>query len=231
MNRKTFTFESRNKKKIRLKDILMLLSVFALCFITVITTAGTNEEKEETLGVTQTASNKEIDHIPSEIAENGEDIAKTETQAEENIEIIAQPPENIKREFITPVNGAIVKPFSKTELAYSRTMDDWRTHLGVDIACPYGTEVIASEAGEVKEIEYNINFGTTVTVETGEYILKYTSLSSDVYVSVGDKLTKGTIIGKTSDSCISEICDEPHFHFEVIKNGEHIDPLDIISGL
>lgn len=231
MNRKTFTFESRNKKKIRLKDILMLLSVFALCFITVITTAGTNEEEEETLSVTQTASNKEIDHITSENAENGEDIAKTETEAEENIEIIAQPPENIKREFITPVNGAIVKPFSKTELAYSRTMDDWRTHLGVDIACPYGTEVIASEAGEVKEIEYNINFGTTVTVETGEYILKYTSLSSDVYVSVGDKLTKGTIIGKTSDSCISEICDEPHFHFEVIKNGEHIDPLDIISGL
>ncbi|MBQ6893967.1 MAG: M23 family metallopeptidase [Clostridia bacterium] len=231
MNRKTFTFESRNKKKIRLKDILMLLSVFALCFITVITTAGTNEEREETLGVTQTASNKEIAHIPSEFAENGEDIAKTETQAEENIEIIAQPPENTKREFITPVNGAIVKPFSKTELAYSRTMDDWRTHLGVDIACPYGTEVIASEAGEVKEIEYNINFGTTVTVESGEYILKYTSLSSDVYVSVGDKLTKGTIIGKTSDSCISEICDEPHFHFEVIKNGEHIDPLDIISGL
>ncbi len=229
MNRKTFTFESRNKKKIRLKDILMLLSVFALCFITVITTAGTNEEKEETLGVTQTASNKEFVEITPEIAENGENITKTETKTEENIEIIAQPTENIKREFITPVNGAIVKPFSKTELAYSRTMDDWRTHLGVDIACPYGTEVIASEAGEVKEIEYNISFGTTVTVESGEYILKYTSLSSDVYVSVGDKLTKGTIIGKTSDSCISEICDEPHFHFEVIKNGEHIDPLDIIK--
>jgi murein DD-endopeptidase MepM/ murein hydrolase activator NlpD len=233
MNRKTFTFESRNKKKIRLKDILMLLSVFTLCFITVITTAGTSDEKEETLGVTQTASNKEIANIPTEIAENGETITKAETKAEveENIEIIAQPQENIKREFITPVTGAIVKPFSKTELAYSRTMDDWRTHLGIDIACPYGTEVIASEAGEVKEVEYNINFGTTVSVESGEYILKYTSLSSDVYVSVGDKLTKGTIIGKTSDSCISEICDEPHFHFEVIKNGEHIDPLDIISGL
>ncbi len=220
MNKKTFTFESKNKKKIRLKDILMLMSVFAICFITVISTADKSSETDKTLGVTNTIAEQKI----------SEDIDKIEekTQIQHNSAIpIASIPE-IKREFISPVNGAIIKPFSKNELVYSKTMDDWRTHLGVDISCPYGTDVVSAELGEVKKIEYNINYGNTVTMECGEYTLIYTSLSSDIYVNEGERISKGTIIGKTSDSCISEICDEPHFHFEVIKNGEHINPVDII---
>ena len=54
MNRKTFTFESKNKKKIRLKDILMLMSVFAICYITVISTADKASENIKTLDVTNT---------------------------------------------------------------------------------------------------------------------------------------------------------------------------------
>ena len=229
MNRKTFTFESKNKKKIRLRDILMLLSVFALCFITVITTANTDSEKEKTLGVTNTVEDNTFADNSFETNSEYEinEIAKQE-EKEISEEILPLEQVEIKREFISPVNGTIIKPFSKNELVYSNTMDDWRTHLGIDISCPYGTEVISSEGGEVKNVEYDINYGNTVTVECGEYTLVYTSLSTDVYVNKGDRITKGTAIGKTSDSCISEICDEPHFHFEVIKNGEHIDPLDII---
>ena len=203
----------------------MLMSVFAICFITVISTADNNPKNEKTLGVTNTV---EEDLTKQRISDN---IAKIE----ENIHVepssaitIASVPE-IKREFISPVNGAIIKPFSKNELVYSKTMDDWRTHLGVDISCPHGTDVVSAELGEIKKIEYNINYGNTVTMECGEYTLIYTSLSSDIYVNEGERISKGTVIGKTSDSCISEICDEPHFHFEVIKNGEHIDPIDIIT--
>ena len=223
MNRKTFTFESKNRKKIRLKDILMLLSVFALCFITVITTANMKNKEEKTIGVTNTAENSVVSDNFKEATQEYEKIAVENNNVSDIL-----PTEQIKKEFISPVNGTIIKPFSKSELIYSNTMDDWRTHLGIDISCPYGTEVLSSEDGEIKNVEYNINYGNTVSLECGEYTLVYTSLSTDVYVNKGDRVKKGTIIGKTSDSCISEICDEPHIHFEVIKNGEHIDPLDII---
>lgn len=225
MNRKSFTFESKNKKKIRLKDILMLMSVFAICFISVISTADKTLEKEKTLGVTNT-----MDEALNE-EKTLSDTPKTQESVKaqpESVIAIADVTE-IKREFISPVNGAIIKPFSKNELVYSKTMDDWRTHLGVDISCPYGTDVVSSELGEVIKIEYNINYGNTVTMQCGEYTLIYTSLSSDIYVNEGERISKGTVIGKTSDSCISEICDEPHFHFEVLKNSEHIDPVEIIS--
>lgn len=223
MNRKTFTFESKNRKKIRLKDILMLLSVFALCFITVITTANMENKEEKTIGVTNTAENSVVSDNFKKATQEYEKIAVENNNVSDIL-----PTEQIKKEFISPVNGTIIKPFSKSELIYSNTMDDWRTHLGIDISCPYGTEVLSSEDGEIKNVEYNINYGNTVSLECGEYTLVYTSLSTDVYVNKGDRVKKGTVIGKTSDSCISEICDEPHIHFEVIKNGEHIDPLDII---
>jgi len=230
MNRKTFTFESKNKKKIRLRDILMLLSVFALSFITVITTANMGRNEEKTLGVNTSQENMSAVSPVEVTMENDtkETEKKKENEAVVSADIISQEQPEIKREFISPVNGTIIKPFSKSELIYSNTMDDWRTHMGIDISCPYGTEVLSSEDGEVKNVDYNINYGNTVSVECGEYTLVYTSLSTDVYVNKGDRIKKGTVIGKTSDSCISEICDEPHLHFEVIKNGEHINPLDII---
>ena len=225
MYKKTFKYENKNKKKIRLRDILMLLSVFSLCLITVISTSDVTPETKKTSEVTKLADNT-AKKAPEQVVEDVKyENTTPKTTSVAQMSYQAEPELN----FISPVNGAIIKPFSKTELVYSQTMDDWRTHPGVDIACPYGTDVVSAERGEVKSIEYNINLGNTVKVESGEYTLVYTSLSTNVFVNVGDKLSKGDMIGKTSDSCISEICDEPHFHFEVIKNNEHINPLDIIN--
>ena len=188
------------------------------------TTANMENKEEKTIGVTNTVEDSISNDNSEEVISEYEEIAIESKNVND-----ALPEEQTKKEFIAPVNGTIIKPFSKSELIYSNTMDDWRTHLGIDISCPYGTEVISSEDGEVKNVEYNINYGNSVSLDCGEYTLVYTSLSTDIYVNKGDRVKKGTVIGKTSDSCISEICDEPHIHFEVIKNGEHIDPLDIIT--
>jgi len=131
--------------------------------------------------------------------------------------------------FGVPYNGEVLKLFSPNELIYSKTMDDWRIHTGIDIACPYGSDIKSVERGIVKDINYDINYGNTVTVETDEYTLVYTSLSSDILVSKGQKLSKGDIIAKSSDTCMSEICDEPHIHFEMKQNGEYVNPLHYLQ--
>jgi hypothetical protein len=40
MIQKYFKYESKNHKKLRIKDILMLLSIFTLCVITVVVTGS-----------------------------------------------------------------------------------------------------------------------------------------------------------------------------------------------
>lgn len=42
-------------------------------------------------------------------------------------------------------------------------------------------------------------------------------------------MKKGQTIGTVGDSAVYEIVDEPHLHFEIIKNNENINPTDIIK--
>ncbi len=137
---------------------------------------------------------------------------------------------NVEKEYLftRPLYGKIIKPFSVEIPLYSKTMDDWRIHEGVDVACVLGSEVYACEDGVVEEVGYNMLFGNFVTLKCGDYLLKYASLSSDISFAKGDNVYKGQVIGTVDSSCVSEICDEPHFHFEVSKNGELIDPCSII---
>ena len=48
-----------------------------------------------------------------------------------------------------PVNGDIIKEFSDSELIYSRTMADYRTHPGIDIGSEIGQKVISPQNGRI----------------------------------------------------------------------------------
>lgn len=220
MNRKIFKYENKNRKKIRVKDLLMLFSIFALCVITVAVT-GTVSKKDK-----KTAVNTEVLKDDTDIPKQTEEKTLQVETAVKNINETKTPLP--KLEFQKMVDGTIIKPHSPNELIYSETMDDWRIHNGVDIACPIGSDIVSAERGVVKSVKYDINYGNTVIVESDEYTLIYSSLSSEVAVSEGETISKGQLIGKSADSCMIEICDEPHIHFEMAKNNTQVDPLEYI---
>jgi len=220
MKQKFFKYETRSGKKIRVKDLLMLFSVFVLCIITVIVSGtAVNKKLKVNKNITENSENvSNVDAISQ--SDNIQKQANNNTQNSDQI--------NEVYEFSKPVDGGIIKPFSPDELIYSETMDDWRTHMGVDISCPYGTQITSSEKGTVVDVFYDINFGNTVIIRSGEYEHIYSSLSADVFVEKGQNVNKGDIIGFSSDTCISEICDDPHIHFEIKKNGIYVDPFNLI---
>lgn len=231
MSQKYFKYENKNKKRLRVKDLLMIFSIFTLCIITIITTGRVAQKNEKISAGTDFIQGSDAEYISdasyveNEIIQPEEGEVTSDTSDAEEIAYEILP----ELDFTIPVSGTVIKPFSPRELIYSETMDDWRTHNGIDIACPYGTDVISVERGVVKSVNYDINYGHTVTVATDEYTLIYTSLSSDIPVVEGQYLYKGDLIGKLSDTCMSEICDEPHFHFEMKKNDEYVNPLDYIK--
>lgn len=127
---------------------------------------------------------------------------------------------------LKPVQGnAIICDYAQDELVYSSTLKEWRTHPGIDIECPLGSEVKAVLDGSVQSIEEDPLMGITITVDHGGGIsTKYANLSTKEMVQVGQKVKEGQVISGIGRTATAEILDAPHLHFEVIVDGRHVDP-------
>lgn len=158
-------------------------------------------------------------------AVSGENTAETEhtaTASDETDEPVIQ--EN-KLEFSPPVDGKVIKRFSTSDLLYSKTLDDWRMHPGIDIAAPIGTDVLACESGRVEEIYDDEEVGATVTIRHNERLVtRYSNLALSHIVAVGEQVVKGQKIGVVGDTAMYEILDEAHLHFSMSDNGALTDP-------
>ena len=128
--------------------------------------------------------------------------------------------------FKNPIeDGELMREFAKDNLVYSDTLEEWITHLGIDIKAPKTTVVKASEAGEVESIKNDPRYGLTVIIKHAkDYKTVYSNLLTTEFVNVGDKVEVGQSIGTVGNSAAFEIADEPHLHFEIIKSGEKVDP-------
>lgn len=131
---------------------------------------------------------------------------------------------------VSPLSGQVVAAFSADSLAYNPTLDDWRTHDGVDIAAAPGTNVLAASAGTVLSVGEDDLLGATVTLgHAGGYVTTYANLQAVPTVSEGDKVSAGQIIGAVGETAISETASGPHLHFSVSRDGELIDPDEYLN--
>ncbi|AOT70062.1 M23 family metallopeptidase [Geosporobacter ferrireducens] len=127
--------------------------------------------------------------------------------------------------FKMPVVGEKGMDYAAETLVYSKTLDHYTTHYGIDIVAPENTPVVAALAGEVIEVVVDSRMGITITIaHEGELITKYANLSTGSMVKVGDQVEKGQIISGVGRSALFEISEEPHLHFEVLVDGEQVDP-------
>lgn len=136
-------------------------------------------------------------------------------------------PVNI-RQYMSPVKGDIVRGFSKGDLVYDDTMADWRTHNGVDFACPEGTEVKAISDGTViSAIRDELRGGTVVIEHAGGIVSTYCGLGGSGEVKTGQSVDAGQVIGYTAANIKTESMLQPHLHLEITKEGLFIDPAEL----
>lgn len=134
-----------------------------------------------------------------------------------------------KPEFIMPVEGNIQMDYAMDRLLYSKTLDEWRTHSGIDIAAPRGEAVKAVADGYVMEIKNDPCYGITITIDhENGYKSIYANLASDSMVSTNQKVKAGDAISSVGNTAIFECMDPPHLHFEVYKHDKLIDPKTVL---
>jgi len=131
--------------------------------------------------------------------------------------------------FTWPVKGEVLREFSLEALSPDPTMGDWRTHGGIDVGASLGTRVLCMTEGEIAEIWDDPLLGTCIRVEHGgELESLYANLTAQPTVAVGDHMEIGAILGAVGDTACAESGMTPHLHLEVFRDGEAIDPLELL---
>ena len=131
-----------------------------------------------------------------------------------------------KVEFIRPIEGETSKVFSMDSLIYSETLQEWVTHRGVDIKAEKGAEVKAIADGTIKSIKTDPRYGISVIIKHSKgFESVYACLLNEAQgLKEGDTIKQGQVIGSIGNSGIFESAEGMHLHFEMLKDGDYVNP-------
>ncbi len=128
--------------------------------------------------------------------------------------------------FIMPIENCLsVARYSDT-MAWNSTLKRYSAHKATDFYADGGTGVLCVYDGVVKSVENSILTGVTVTVDHGNGLTTvYNSLSDEVNVTEGQSVKSGEVLGYVASTNRQESASGTHLHFEVVENGQSIDPI------
>lgn len=131
--------------------------------------------------------------------------------------------------YLLPINSKVVKDYSDGDMLYSATMNDWRTHDGIDLEGKIGDKVIAVQDGKVLEVSSDELWGDTVTIQHGNGLkVKYSGVKSSVKKDAD--IEQGQVIGTLTAIPVEEK-DGAHLHVETEVDGKTADPIKALNLL
>ncbi len=121
-----------------------------------------------------------------------------------------------------PVTGPVIRGFDPPTSPFGAG------HRGIDIAVPFGTPILAPEAGTVS-FAGRVGGELFVTIDHGGGLVSTYSWLSAASVRKGDVVALGQQIGATGTGHPGSTV--PHLHLGVKLDGGYLDPLEILAPL
>ena len=162
--------------------------------------------------------------------ENNVSNEKTEKNNEAVTENKSKSKKSTKEEkdpsFVSPIESSdILREYAKENLVYSETLKEWITHTAVDIKADKTSVIKAAADGIVRSIVNDPRYGLTVIIEHDDgYETIYSNLLTAEFVVEGEEVKQGQTIGTAGNTAAFESEMECHLHFEMLKDGEYVDP-------
>lgn len=168
-------------------------------------------------------TNKKIDILSKELAIQSKSLDDIVTLAKQKEKLLAaipaiQPVKNEDLKRMASGYGYRSDPFTKIR----------KMHFGMDFTSKTGTVIYATGDGVVLKADNSLSgYGNHIEINHGfGYVTLYAHLSK-YNCRAGQKVKRGDVIGYVGSTGRSEA---PHLHYEVIKNGEKINPLNFYYG-
>ncbi len=99
-------------------------------------------------------------------------------------------------------------------------------HSGIDIAVPTDAYIRAAGPGTVVDVGEDRVYGRFVLLDHGEGYRSLYAHASTTFVERGQRVRRNEVIALTGSTGRSTA---PHLHFEVLMNGEPVDPLTLVQ--
>ena len=121
-----------------------------------------------------------------------------------------------------PVTGPVIRGFDPPTSPFGAG------HRGIDVAVPFGTPILAPEAGTVS-FAGRVGGELFVTIDHGGGLSSTYSWLSSVTVRKGDAVAIGQQVGSTGTGHPGSAI--PHLHLGMRLDGAYLDPLEILAPL
>lgn len=224
----------REAKKKKDRTALALVLCFCVVALTSVFAVKANLDKINTA-----EKDLEISKSAKTETEGTETAVKTPVVDSKDTEKKDQPkekkqanPQTAAADYIAPVKGKIQMKYSMDMPIYSKTLDQYMTHSGIDIAAPLSRKVKAIAGGTVTKVSEDDRYGTTVEITHGNGIVSiYSNLAEQGTAETGDVVKQGEIIGAIGETALFETLEESHLHLEMTRDSAYVDPAEYIKGL
>lgn len=100
-----------------------------------------------------------------------------------------------------------------------------QNHPGLDIAVPMDSYIRAAGAGAVVEAGRDPTYGNYVVIDHGHGLRSLYGHAASLLVEEGQEVRQNEVIALSGSTGRSTA---PHLHFEIIRNGQPIDPLELV---
>lgn len=201
------------------------------------------EEEEASMEALISAKEQEINLFESDISNKEQVVKAYEAEiAAQNATIAAlEKAVADEKKRLEEANGAVQKydggKFAWPAPSYKRVSDDYgnrmhptlgvqQFHNGVDLAAPSGSPILAAYEGTVVQAAYSNTMGNYIMLDHGDGLYTIYMHSSALYVTAGEKVTRGQKIAAVGSTGRST---GPHLHFSVRQNGSYVSPWGYIS--
>jgi len=99
-------------------------------------------------------------------------------------------------------------------------------HPGIDIAIPSGSYVLAAGDGRVLDVAEDPVYGLHLVLDHGAGYRTLYGHTSFATVQPGDRVFRGEVVALSGSTGRSTA---PHLHFEILRDGEPVDPLSLVQ--